>query len=352
MILDIRLKRSFSNIQGQSFLMKIADVEQCAFNSWYHTFESYTQESIFINLPDDLIASLTNDEFILPKSAKPTNGHLSDLDNDGIWSDYSDTDEKNSERPEFPQFESQLKSIIRKLGGVVFPKLNWSAPSDASWMSFDGSLKCKTFSDIYLLLKSSDFAAHDLTAPFALCTDTPAEKNCCLFNSKPILVLRRWYDFRPEEEFRCFIKSKVLIAISQRKCDAYFKIIEEQIENIKYDLVEFFNRKIRNHFKSENYTVDLYRESSDDGKMRIQIIDFNVFGPPTEALLFQWSELENDVHENDTIPLFRYQSDQNIRPNSVNQYSVPIDLIDIASGSDPVKVMDFIQAKVESQKQS
>ncbi|VDP87663.1 unnamed protein product [Schistosoma mattheei] len=104
-----------------------------------------------------------------------------------------------------------MKSIIRKLGGVVFPKLNWSAPSDASWMSFDGSLKCKTFSDIYLLLKSSDFAAHDLTAPFALCTDTPAEKNCCLFNSKPILVLRRWYDFRPEEEFRCFIKSKVLI---------------------------------------------------------------------------------------------------------------------------------------------
>ncbi|CAI2727881.1 unnamed protein product [Schistosoma spindalis] len=245
-------------------------------------------------------------------SAKPTNGSLSDLDNDGIWSDCSDTDEKSKEviisttkfekycvkRPEFPQFESQLKSIIRKLGGVVFPKLNWSAPSDASWMSFDGSLKCKTFSDIYLLLKSSDFAAHDLTAPFALCTDTPAEKNCCLFNSKPILVLRRWYDFRPEEEFRCFIKSKVLIAISQRKCDVYFKTIEEQIENIKHDLVEFFNRKIRNRFKSENYTIDLYRESSDDGKMRIQIIDFNVFGPPTEALLFQWSELENDVHEN------------------------------------------------------
>ncbi|CAH8542579.1 unnamed protein product [Schistosoma rodhaini] len=236
--------------------MKIADVEQCAFNSWYHIFESYTQESIFINLPDDLIVSLTNDEFILPKSAKPTNGHLSELDNDGIWLDHPDTDEKNGERPEFPQFESQLKNIIRKLGGVVFPKLNWSAPSDASWMSFDGSLKCKTFSDIYLLLKSSDFAAHDLTAPFALCTDTPGEKNCCLFSSKPILVLRRWYDFRPEEEFRCFIRSNVLID-----------------------------------------TVDLYRESSNDGKMRIQIIDFNVFGPPTEALLFQWSELENDVHE-------------------------------------------------------
>ncbi|CAH8494553.1 unnamed protein product [Schistosoma turkestanicum] len=332
--------------------MKITDVEQCAFNSWYHTFESYTQESIFINLPDDLITSLTNEQFILPKSAKQTNGDLSDLNDDDIWPDDSDTDDNKRERPEFPHFESQLKNIIRKLGGVVFPKLNWSAPSDASWISCDRSLKCKTFSEIYILLKSSDFAAHDLTAPFALCTDTSTEQTCCLFNAKPILVLRKWYDFRPEGEFRCFIKSKVLIAICQRKCDAYFKTIEEQLEHIKHDLVEFFHRKIKNYFELENYTVDLYWESSNNGKMRIQIIDFNVFGPPTEALLFQWSELENSVHENDTIPLFRYQNDQNIRPNSVNQYSVPIDLIDIASGSDPAKVMDFIQARVESQKKS
>ncbi|KAH8877696.1 Cell division cycle protein 123 like [Schistosoma japonicum] len=277
--------------------MKIVDVKRCAFNSWYHTFESYTQDSVFIDLPEDVIASLTNGEFILPKSAKETNGRLSD---------------RSDDRPEFPQFESHLKNIIQDLGGVVFPKLNWSAPCDASWMSCDGSLKCKTFSDIYLLLKSSDFAAHDLTAPFALCTDTSVEQTCCLFNSKPILVLRKWYDFRPEGEFRCFIKSKLLIAICQRKCDAYFKSIEEHIEDIRHDLMEFFNKKIKNRFHLEDY----------------------------------------NAYENDVIPTFRYQNDQNIRPNSVNQYSVPIDLVDIASGSDHTKLIDFIQAKVESQKQS
>ncbi|TNN16396.1 Cell division cycle protein isoform 1 [Schistosoma japonicum] len=332
--------------------MKIVDVKRCAFNSWYHTFESYTQDSVFIDLPEDVIASLTNGEFILPKSAKETNGRLSDRSDDDDWSDGSDTDENHRMRPEFPQFESHLKNIIQDLGGVVFPKLNWSAPCDASWMSCDGSLKCKTFSDIYLLLKSSDFAAHDLTAPFALCTDTSVEQTCCLFNSKPILVLRKWYDFRPEGEFRCFIKSKLLIAICQRKCDAYFKSIEEHIEDIRHDLMEFFNKKIKNRFHLEDYTVDLYREPSNDSKIRIQIIDFNVFGPPTESLLFHWSEFEDNAYEKDVIPTFRYQNDQNIRPNSVNQYSVPIDLVDIASGSDHTKLIDFIQAKVESQKQS
>ncbi|CAH8846864.1 unnamed protein product [Trichobilharzia szidati] len=326
--------------------MKTEDVKQCAFNSWYHTFKNYTQESVFVDLPEDLINSLTNDEFILPKSAKETRYPSDSSDED--WSDCADSNENGdgvcTERPEFPQFESHLKNIIQKLGGVVFPKLNWSAPSDASWMSCDNSLKCRTFSDIYLLLKSSDFAAHDLTAPYALCADTTVEEACCLFTSKPILVLRRWYDFRPEGEFRCFVKSKVLIGICQRKCDAYFKSIEEHQEEIKNDLIEFFNRKIKNHFKLDNYTVDLYREQSKSGQVHIEIIDFNVFGPPTDSILFQWSEFDNDIHEKDTTPIFRYQNDKTIRPNTTNQYSLPIDLIDIASGSDPNKIIDFIQA--------
>ena len=30
--------------------------------------------------------------------------------------------------PNFPEFESALKTSIKKLGGKVFPKLNWSSP--------------------------------------------------------------------------------------------------------------------------------------------------------------------------------------------------------------------------------
>ena len=30
--------------------------------------------------------------------------------------------------PDFPEFENLLKTSIRRLGGKVFPKLNWSSP--------------------------------------------------------------------------------------------------------------------------------------------------------------------------------------------------------------------------------
>ena len=39
------------------------------------------------------------------------------------------------------------------LGGDVFPKLNWSAPRDAAWISFDKTMKCKLVTDVLLLLK-------------------------------------------------------------------------------------------------------------------------------------------------------------------------------------------------------
>ena len=74
-------------------------------------------------------------------------------------------------------------------GGDVFPKLNWSAPRDATWISCDKTLKCKFVSDILLLVKSSDFALRDLTQPFLHCEDAAEvdERAEQLF-----LVLRQW----------------------------------------------------------------------------------------------------------------------------------------------------------------
>lgn len=40
--------------------------------------------------------------------------------------------------PSFPDLEKKLSKGIEKLGGAVFPKLNWSAPRDASWISNTG----------------------------------------------------------------------------------------------------------------------------------------------------------------------------------------------------------------------
>lgn len=42
----------------------------------------------------------------------------------------------------FPKLHAEIESAIQQLGGQVAPKLNWSSPTDALWISSYNSLKC------------------------------------------------------------------------------------------------------------------------------------------------------------------------------------------------------------------
>lgn len=67
----------------------------------------------------------------------------SDEDESGTnWDDANDDDAIDS--PSFPEFHRILLNAIEELGGSVFPKTNWSAPRDASWIGFGNSLRCST----------------------------------------------------------------------------------------------------------------------------------------------------------------------------------------------------------------
>ena len=68
----------------------------------------------------------------------------------------------------FPDLTAKVQSALDSYsssspggGGGCFPKLNWSAPRDASWINC-GTLRCRKAGDVYLLLKSSDFVTSDL----------------------------------------------------------------------------------------------------------------------------------------------------------------------------------------------
>lgn len=52
---------------------------------------------------------------------------------------------------------------------MVFPKLNWSAPRDATWINAGENLKCMSPGEVIMLIKSSDFAIHDLCHAFDCC---------------------------------------------------------------------------------------------------------------------------------------------------------------------------------------
>lgn len=128
----------------------------------------------------------------------------------------------------------------------MFPKLNWTSPRDAAWISATQSLKCTSPFDVFLLLKSSDFINHDLNHAYEHCTDIEyREDQKIQFN----LVLRKWYDLQPSMEFRCFVKNKEIIGITQRDMNFYPFLLETK-QDIEQSIYEFFEDVVRDGFES------------------------------------------------------------------------------------------------------
>jgi hypothetical protein len=97
-------------------------------------------------------------------------------------------------------------------GHGAFARLTWSAPTDAAWVSADGTLRCHSAAQVLLLLKSSDKVAGDLCA--AERGYPPPPPPC---GHHHYLMLRKFRNINPALEFRCFVRDRVLVALSQRR---------------------------------------------------------------------------------------------------------------------------------------
>jgi len=75
-------------------------------------------------------------------------------------------------------------------------------------MATDGTLKCTSAAEVFLLLKSSENIAHDLERAFENCSDQT-------FTRAPeyVLVLRKYFQMKPSMEFRCFVRNNTLIGL-------------------------------------------------------------------------------------------------------------------------------------------
>lgn len=98
-------------------------------------------------------------------------------------------------------------------------------------------LKCTSPSDVYVLLKSSDFINHDLSAAsvFTGCTDSaPYELE---------LVLRKWYPIDRSRELRCFVRRNVLVGgLEYRRCSAQDKLTTVSYFATRQQLLRLFER--------------------------------------------------------------------------------------------------------------
>lgn len=326
--------------------MNTSNVDNCSFSSWYDSFRKVTIKSRIIPLQQDFIDYLLADGIVLPAGSYNEPKYDQNVDENDCCSDDDEVDwsvasTQETEAPSFPQLEDRIKRCIDELGGSVFPKLNWSAPKDAKWITASHTLQCGSIGEVLLLLKSSDFITHDLTQPFKDCEDWEDDKDS---ENNPVvqydLVLKKWVDINPGTEFRCFVKDDLLIGICQRDYTNYYDYIVNKKTQICQDIVSFFKENIYKKFPSNNYVFDVYLPSKDT----VILLDFNPFGKTTDSLLFEWDDLCNIKSLPGKVPEFQCVTSYNgIQPSPYRYYAMPVDVLEVNTGQDPYKMIDLLQ---------
>ncbi|OJJ69126.1 hypothetical protein ASPBRDRAFT_131995 [Aspergillus brasiliensis CBS 101740] len=270
----------------------------CSYHHWQPRYRTLVPKSRAIRLTPAFVNYLRADGIVLPPEAAPP----TDDDDLDTFSD-DGADEEPDPSVEWPEIHAQIKSTIIEYGGKVTPKLNWSAPKDATWMSATNDTQCRTANDIYLLLKSSDFISHDLEHPFDDCVpDTTTDDSS---SSTPpeipyYLVLRKYVNFNPSLEFRCFVRNRVLLCMCQRDQN-HFDFLFPMRDSLRSRIQTFFDEKLRDTFTDPNFVFDVYIPPPHE---KVWLIDINPWAERTDSLLFSWMEILHMKDPVDDAPLF------------------------------------------------
>lgn len=256
-------------------------------------YRSSTLKSRIIPLSPAFLSYLREDGIVLPSETPtcPPPSSYTDNSTSTGWDDEPDPDPSL----QFPEIHQKIRDTIAELGGLVAPKLNWSAPKDATWISVTkNSMECATPNDIYLLLKSSDFITHDLEHAFDSCTPPPTCTSASTLPSAEeteqtqyVLVLRKWFKVNPSCEFRCFVRSRTLIAICQRDLN-HFAFLFPMATQLLQTIQAYFASRLQDTFPDENFVFDIYIPEPYD---KVRLMDINPWAPHTDPLLFSWLEL-------------------------------------------------------------
>ncbi|KAG9239355.1 D123-domain-containing protein [Amylocarpus encephaloides] len=253
----------------------------CSYDHWHPKYRGSTLKSRIIPLSGEFLSYLRADGIVLPSEETAINANTTDNSTSDGW----DEDPEPDPSLAFPEIHQKIIDTITELGGLVAPKLNWSSPKDATWISMTkNSMECSTPNDIYLLLKSSDFITHDLEHAFDDCVEGDSVQK---EDIEYVLVLRKWLKVSPSCEFRCFIKNRRIIGICQRDLN-HFDFLFPMKEHIRDTIQEYFAATVKSTFPDESFVLDVYLPEPYN---RVRLMDINPWAPRTDPLLFSWLEL-------------------------------------------------------------
>ncbi|TID28043.1 hypothetical protein CANINC_002724 [Pichia inconspicua] len=321
----------------------VDEILACSFSNWYPKFKQYTpfEAEIFKPLPKEFIDYLKSDGIELPRDCKEDSVLFQEVvpNSDNDYSDREDdsNDTRKVKDPTegFREFHNLLKESLKRMKAVA-PKLNWSSPQDATWMMTGRNMRCTSTSDLYLLLKSSDYVNHDMYHAFDESVDYEKE-NPSKFQLE--LVLKKWVDINPSMEFRCFVRDRKLIAISQRDLN-YYSFLDEIKDELTDKIGMFFDDVLMTKFDLNSFVFDVYIPKPFN---RVMLVDINPFQRSTDSLLFSWNEIATMNVDSDDVS-FRLVTEHNsgrFATKAHSQNHVPRDFIE--ASVDTGSMVDFLR---------
>ncbi|KAJ4981846.1 hypothetical protein NE237_032683 [Protea cynaroides] len=258
---------------------KEAEVNRCQIQEWYPKFKSVSVKTLIHDHPEPFVCYLLEESgpFMLPQSisgddALPRRIYNSEEEEDYEVSEGSgDESERPPPAPCFPELELKIKESINTLGGAVFPKLI-GVHQMTAWITTTGTLCCTSFSEIALVLRSSDSLIHDLCHAYNSCSIKTS--------SRPTTFLHSESGIHPFSLRWNSIALSVIVDL----------LVSRSVRD-----------NVQPRFESENYTLDVY--VTRDGK--VKLMDFNPWEAFTLLLLFSWEELEQSFGQDGDYIDFR-----------------------------------------------
>ena len=310
------------------------------YGTWYPALRAHTPKSMVLDVEEiqpEFVAWLDEDGLVL-SDANDDRGPLRTVPRDEdleVLSNPSEEEDEEDQGAYFPALNDKIRAVLDRYG-AVFPKFNWSAPQDAAWIMPGNTLKCQSPNDIYLLLKSSDFAMKDLLQVRELASACEAQQR----SDRPRLqlVLKKWFEMPRSHEFRCFVRDGLLVAACQRDMTFYEHLQAPSTQaRIQAMLAQFYTEHI-SAVAPRDIVFDVYLTRNLD---RGFLMDLNPWLPRTDPLLWSYDELAS-LEPKTPVPL-RVLTSAAQASQALPTYSahmVPSDVVDMSQGQN---IAEFAQ---------
>ena len=186
---------------------------------------------------------------------------------------------------------AKVEAACARMPGPYFVRLGSRSPKDAFYWPKD-ELKAENADEVLQLLTAgSERVYEDL-------------KIGLHFNYEPHIFIRQWIDIPEWAEFRCFMKDRKLIAVSQYYYRKVHRQILDEWDGIQWSIEQFFNRQFRHASHLDSVVFDVFvrlkgnatYNSACCGNLpwrnwEVKLLEINPYWNLTDPCLFSWDEL-------------------------------------------------------------